>query len=70
MRDESAASGMGRGGVQWIVRLSRRVQVGHVDPGDSVWWHPDIIHGVEAEHRGAGPRRVVVCASYVLTMSH
>lgn len=23
-----------------------------VAPGDTVWWHPDVVHGVEAEHTG------------------
>ena len=23
-----------------------------VEPGDTVWWHPDVVHGVEAEHKG------------------
>ena len=32
--------------------LRAKLPVGHVDPGDSVWWHPDVIHGVEALHQG------------------
>ena len=23
-----------------------------VEPGDTVWWHPDVVHAVEDEHRG------------------
>jgi hypothetical protein len=30
-----------------------------VEPGDTVWWHPDIVHAVEDEHRGAGFSNVV-----------
>jgi hypothetical protein len=30
-----------------------------VEPGDTVWWHPDIVHAVEDEHRGKGYSNVV-----------
>jgi hypothetical protein len=33
--------------------------VGFVEPGDSVWWHPDIIHSVESEHVGIQPSNVL-----------
>ncbi|MGE0119074.1 MAG: YbiU family protein [Dongiaceae bacterium] len=30
-----------------------------VEPGDTVWWHPDIVHAVEDRHRGAGDSNVI-----------
>ena len=30
-----------------------------VQPGDTVWWHPDIVHGVEDLHRGQGYSNVI-----------
>mmetsp|Transcript_22229 Transcript_22229/g.44759 ORF Transcript_22229/g.44759 Transcript_22229/m.44759 type:complete len:627 (+) Transcript_22229:56-1936(+) len=32
--------------------LRGKLSVGQVQPGDTVWWHPDVIHGVESEHCG------------------
>jgi len=34
--------------------LEGLVSIPRVDPGDTVWWHPDIIHAVEREHNGTG----------------
>ena len=34
--------------------LQGLMSVPKVDAGDSVWWHPDIIHGVEQDHLGCG----------------
>jgi hypothetical protein len=31
----------------------------HVEPGDTVWWHPDLIHGVEDRHNGTGYSNVM-----------
>lgn len=33
-----------------------------VEPGDTVWWHPDVLHGVEDEHRGSGYSSVMYIA--------
>ena len=33
-----------------------------VEPGDTVWWHPDVLHGVEDEHRGTGYSSVMYIA--------
>lgn len=33
-----------------------------VQPGDTVWWHPDVLHGVEDEHRGTGYSSVMYIA--------
>lgn len=30
-----------------------------VEPGDTVWWHPDVIHAVEAVNRGQGYSNVI-----------
>jgi hypothetical protein len=30
-----------------------------VEPGDTVWWHPDIVHAVEDQHRGKGYSNVI-----------
>jgi hypothetical protein len=35
------------------------VPIPRVQPGDTVWWHNDIIHAVEREHRGKGSSNVV-----------
>jgi len=33
-----------------------------VEPGDTVFWHPDVLHGVEDEHRGSGYSSVMYIA--------
>lgn len=35
------------------------VSIPHVEPGDTVWWHPDLIHAVEAQHRGTHVSSVI-----------
>jgi hypothetical protein len=30
-----------------------------VEPGDAVFWHPDLVHGVEETHRGRGMSNVI-----------
>jgi len=38
---------------RWHAPLLRaKMAVGMVEPGDTVWWHPDVIHGVEEKHLG------------------
>lgn len=34
----------------------------HMNPGDTVWWHPDVLHGVEDVHRGSGYSSVMYIA--------
>jgi len=34
-----------------------------VEPGDTVWWHPDIVHAVEDEHKGKGYSNVIYIAA-------
>jgi hypothetical protein len=31
----------------------------NVEPGDTVWWHPDVVHAVEDEHHGKGYSNVI-----------
>lgn len=31
----------------------------HVEPGDTIWWHPDIVHAVEDRHLGRGHSSVM-----------
>lgn len=39
--------------------LAAEVSIPRVEPGDTVWWHPDVIHAVENEHRGTGYSNVI-----------
>lgn len=34
--------------------LEGLVSIPLVEPGDTVWWHPDLVHAVEDQHRGKG----------------
>jgi hypothetical protein len=49
---------------EWHAPLLRAlVPIPRVEPGDSVWWHPDLIHAVEAVHTGAAPSNVMYIPS-------
>ncbi len=39
--------------------LAAEISIPRVEPGDTVWWHPDVIHAVEDEHRGTGYSNVM-----------
>lgn len=39
--------------------LESLISIPLVEPGDTVWWHPDIIHSVEDEHNGSGYANVI-----------
>jgi len=39
--------------------LRAYVPIPMVEPGDTVWWHPDVIHGVEDHHTGTGYSNVM-----------
>ena len=43
--------------------LAGMVSIPDVEPGDTVWWHPDLIHGVEHEHAGTGQANVIYIAA-------
>lgn len=45
---------------QWHAPLLAGLcSIPRVEPGDTVWWHPDIVHAVEDEHRGSGYSNVM-----------
>ena len=39
------------------------VPIPPVEPGDTVWWHPDLIHAVEVRHDGTRPSNVMYIAA-------
>ncbi|MEP4198539.1 MAG: YbiU family protein [Aliishimia sp.] len=39
--------------------LEGSVSIPVVEPGDTVWWHPDVIHSVASEHKGAEYANVI-----------
>jgi len=39
--------------------LRALIPIPKVYPGDTVWWHPDVIHAVEDENRGSGYSSVI-----------
>jgi hypothetical protein len=40
---------------KWYDRLLKAlVSIPTMNPGDTIWWHPDVIHAVEKEHKGSG----------------
>jgi hypothetical protein len=43
------------------------VSIPRVEPGDQAWWHADVIHAVEPEHRGKGPSAVMYIPAVPLT---
>lgn len=44
----------------WHADLLRAlVPIPRVRPGDTVWWHPDLIHAVEPAHTGAAESNVI-----------
>jgi hypothetical protein len=49
---------------QWHPELlAGLVSIPQVDPGDTVWWHSDVIHAVENEHTGNGYSNVIYIGS-------
>ena len=45
---------------QWHqLLLQAEISIPVVEPGDTVWWHPDVIHAVENEHRGSNYSNVI-----------
>jgi hypothetical protein len=46
--------------MQWHPELlAGLVSIPQVEPGDTVWWHSDVIHAVEDQHRGSGYSNVI-----------
>ena len=46
--------------------LEGLVSIPVMNPGDTIWWHPDIIHAVEDNHTGKGYSNVVYVGSMPL----
>jgi hypothetical protein len=45
---------------QWHALLKPAITpIPLVEPGDTVWWHADIIHAVEDQHKGSGYSNVI-----------
>ncbi|HEY8232971.1 MAG TPA: YbiU family protein [Vicinamibacteria bacterium] len=43
--------------------LPALVSIPRLEPGDTVWWHPDVIHGLESVHAGSGYSNVAYIGS-------
>ena len=49
---------------EWHSLLLRGlVSIPKVNPGDTVWWHPDLVHAVEREHQGSNVSSVLYIGS-------
>jgi hypothetical protein len=49
---------------QWHAELLEGlVSIPEVQPGDTVWWHPDVLHAVEGVHTGRGYSNVLYIAA-------
>ena len=49
---------------QWHAPLLEAlVSIPHVGPGDTVWWHSEVIHGTEDRHDGSGDSNVIYIGS-------
>ena len=43
--------------------LRALISIPTMKPGDTVWWHPDVVHAVEDRHSGKGYSNVVYVGS-------
>jgi len=43
------------------------ISVPKVNPGDTVFWHSDVVHSVEKEHTGSGDSAVMYIPAFPLT---
>jgi hypothetical protein len=49
---------------EWHSLLLRGlVSIPKVEPGDTVWWHSDVVHAVEHEHQGSDVSSVIYIGS-------
>ena len=58
---------------EWHSLLLRGlVSIPRVEPGDTVWWHSDVVHGVEDIHQGNQMSSVIYigAALYVKETKH
>lgn len=48
---------------EWHPELLKcQISIPLMQPGDTLWWHPDTLHAVEAEHQGKGYSNVIYIA--------
>ena len=45
------------------VLLRALISIPRVYPGDTVWWHPDVVHAVEDKHHGKNYSNVIYVGS-------
>ena len=43
--------------------LSGMIPIPTMEPGDTIWWHPDVLHAVEDRHMGSGFSNVMYIAA-------
>ncbi len=43
--------------------LEGLISIPKMNPGDTIWWHPDVVHAVEEKHRGKNYSNVVYVGS-------
>ena len=43
--------------------LPALVPIPRLEPGDTIWWHPDVVHGLESVHAGNGYSNVIYIGS-------
>lgn len=56
---------------KWHARiLQGMVTIPDMQPGDTVWWHPDVVHAVEGRHSGKEDSSVFYIPSLPLTLSN
>jgi hypothetical protein len=49
---------------QWHSELlAGKISIPTVEPGDTVWWHPDVVHAVGDEHHGKDYANVIYIAA-------
>ena len=52
-----------RSGEWHALLLDALVPIPHMEPGDAVFWHVDVVHAVEDAHRGSGDSNVMYIAA-------
>ncbi|KAF7783193.1 hypothetical protein Agabi119p4_2569 [Agaricus bisporus var. burnettii] len=46
------------------------VSIPTIEPGDQVYWHCDVVHAVEGQHRGLGDSSVLYIPAIPLTLNN
>ncbi|RDB20698.1 Uncharacterized protein YbiU [Hypsizygus marmoreus] len=52
------------------LRLDKMVSMPRVEPGDQVYWHCDVVHAVETQHRGLSDSSVLYIPAVPLTLNN